>query len=182
MMGGAQTAVIRWIKGDGLDDHITRAAIGQATRLFGDRVGYCLSTNGIDPDRARRVVEWAVRPVELHVQSPDDNAELAAALLGAGCSPERFGYWWKWFPARVRPSAPEMVLDGDIVIVRPPPWFERWLAGGGEVRVTADPRCRTYGQYKDLIDARHRCPVTCSSSGFGAGIASSCCCEALTTS
>ena len=47
-----------------------------------------------------------------------------------------------------------MVLDGDIVIVRQPPWFERWLAGEGEVRITADARCRAYGQYKDLIDAR----------------------------
>src|SRR3954463_9120698 len=50
-----------------------------------------------------------------------------------------------WAPTAAR----ERVPDGDFVIVRPPPWFERWLAGGDEVRVTADARCRAYGQYKD---------------------------------
>ena len=44
--------VIRWIKGDGLDDEITRSAIGQATRLFGASVDYCLCTAGISPARA----------------------------------------------------------------------------------------------------------------------------------
>lgn len=79
--------VIRWIKGDGLDDPVTRAAIGQATRLFGDRVQYCLTANGISPERARRVLDWAARPVELRMQSPDDNPHLAAALQHAGCAP-----------------------------------------------------------------------------------------------
>jgi hypothetical protein len=153
-MLNSQKPVIRWIKGDGLDDPITRAAIGQATRLFGDRVQYCLAANGIPPDRARRVLEWAAQPVELWMQSPKDNPELASALQNAGCAPNRFGYWWKWFPARICPDAPEMVLDGDMILVRKPSWFARWTAGAGEIRVTADPRCGTYGQYKDRVDDR----------------------------
>ena len=56
--------VIRWIKGDGLDDMITRAAIGQATRLFGSEVDYCICTQGIDADRVRSILEWASQPVE----------------------------------------------------------------------------------------------------------------------
>jgi len=36
--------------------HSTRAAIGQATRLFGSTVDYCLCTHGIDATRARRTI------------------------------------------------------------------------------------------------------------------------------
>ena len=56
--------VIRWIKGDGLDDVVTRAAIGQATRLFGSTVDYCLCTCDIEAPRARSILEWASQPVE----------------------------------------------------------------------------------------------------------------------
>ena len=61
--------VIRWIKGDGLDDPITLAAIAQATRLFGSTVDYCLCTDGIDAARAREIglVHEAVEPEELDV-------------------------------------------------------------------------------------------------------------------
>src|SRR5690606_17579980 len=45
--------LIRWVKGDGLDDEVTRSAIAQATRLFGDAVDYCLTVNNIDMARAR---------------------------------------------------------------------------------------------------------------------------------
>jgi hypothetical protein len=51
--------VIRWIKGDGLDDEITRSVIAQATRLFGASVDYCLCSAGISPARARAVLAWA---------------------------------------------------------------------------------------------------------------------------
>ena len=51
--------VIRWIKGDGLDDSVTRTAIAQATRLFGDSVDYCLCTAGLTASRVRRILAWA---------------------------------------------------------------------------------------------------------------------------
>ena len=51
---------IRWIKGNGLDDQVTKAAIGQATRLFGSSVDYCLCTNDIDAARVRNILEWAI--------------------------------------------------------------------------------------------------------------------------
>lgn len=105
--------VIRWIKGDGRDDDVTRSAIGQATRLFGDAVDYCLCTAEISPSRARAVLAWAQQPVEWWPIESQDNASLSAALMGAGCYPDRFGYWWKWFPERVRTAAPEWILDGD---------------------------------------------------------------------
>jgi hypothetical protein len=142
--------LIRWVKGDGRDDEITRSAIAQATRLFGDAVDYCLAINGIDAARAAKIVEWAARPVHIWLQQPDDNPPLAQLLDLAGCPPERFGYWWKWFPARMRPQAPEWILDGDQVIVRKPAWFDAWLSGTDVVRVAeddvSDPR-RIYGQY-----------------------------------
>jgi hypothetical protein len=106
--------VIRWIKGDGLDDMVTRAAIGQATKLFGPEVDYCLCTQGIDAERARNILEWATQPVEWWPVSEEDNTQLAMLLDQAGCEPENFGYWWKWFPERVRPEAPEWILDGDM--------------------------------------------------------------------
>lgn len=48
--------VIRWIKGDGLDDPVTRTAIAQATRLFGAELDYCLSTHGLAASRVRKIL------------------------------------------------------------------------------------------------------------------------------
>ena len=151
--------VIRWIKGDGHDDDVTRAAIGQATRLFGDRVDYCLCSVGIDAPRARRILEWAEQPVEWWPVGEADNPALASALRQAGCPPERFGYWWKWFPERVRPQAPEWIFDGDMVVVGPPEWFDAWVAGTDDVRVTQDdrwPADALYGRYRDMVDPATR--------------------------
>lgn len=149
--------VLRWIKGDGLDDPVTRAAIGQATRLFGDRVDYCLCTYGLEAERARDVLAWAVRPVEWIRVSEEDNGRLAAALHAAGCATERFGYWWKWFPERIRPDAPEWILDGDMVITGVPAWFDTWAAGRDVPRVSQDDRSisegtNIYGAYEGLVD------------------------------
>jgi len=151
--------VIRWIKGDGLDDPVTRAALGQATRLFGNSVDYCLCTNGIGAARARSILEWASQPVEWWPLSPDDNPALAGALMAAGCPPEHFGYWWKWFPERVRPDAPEWILDGDMVITAAPSWFEQWASGNDTCRVTQDDRWPMeylYGRYVELVGEESR--------------------------
>lgn len=149
--------VLRWIKGDGHDDDVTRAAIGQATRLFGDSVDYCLCTNGIDAARARRILEWAEQPVEWWPVTEADNPGLAAALRAAGCPPERFGYWWKWFPERVRMQAPEWILDGDMVVVGRPQWWGAWVGGTDLCRVTQDdrsPPASLYGRYGDMVDTK----------------------------
>ena len=151
--------VIRWIKGDGLDDAITRAAIGQASRLFGDKVDYCVCTNGIKAERIRSILEWAVAPVEWRPLLSQDNPSLAQSLTAAGCPPEHYGYWWKWFPERVRPSAPEWILDGDMVIVGVPTWFEQWASGDDKCRVTQDDRWPMeglYGNYVDFVDEHLR--------------------------
>lgn len=147
--------MIRWIKGDGLDDPVTRAAIGQATRLFGDRVDYCVCTQGIDAARARSILSWANQPVEWWPVSENDNPRLAAFLRAAGCPPERFGYWWKWFPERVRPDGPEWILDGDMVVTAAPPWFDDWAAGVDGVRVAQDDKegMHIYGHYAPMVDA-----------------------------
>lgn len=147
--------VIRWIKGDGLDDLVTRAAIGRATRLFGNRVDYCLCTNGIGGARARMLLSQAEQPVEWWPLGPDDNPWLARRLRAAGCDPDRFGYWWKWFPERVRPDAPEWILDGDQALVDAPAWFEAWCAGHDPLRLSQDGRWLphgAYGAYLDLVD------------------------------
>lgn len=146
--------VIRWIKGDGLDDMITRSAIGQATRLFGNEVDYCLCTQGIDASRVRNVLEMADQPVEWWQVSEEDNPELACFLIDAGCPPENFGYWWKWFPERVRPDAPEWILDGDMVITGKPDWYKQWKEGGDVVRLSQDDaeNPSIYGEYSGLVD------------------------------
>ncbi len=147
--------VIRWIKGDGLDDGVTRAAIGQATRLFGSSVDYCLCTQGITAERAREVLSWAAQPVEWWPISGSDNPELERLLLAAGCPPERFGYWWKWFPERVRADAPEWILDGDMVIVGKPSWFDDWASGSDRVRVSQDDRpAERHGRYSSFVDKK----------------------------
>ncbi|WP_395687790.1 hypothetical protein [Aestuariivirga sp.] len=146
--------VIRWIKGNGLDDDVTRAAIAHATRLFGDRVDYCLCTNDIHPARLRHIVSLANQPVEWWPVSASDNPALSAVLQAAGCPPEHFGYWWKWFPERVRPDGPEWILDGDMVIIRQPPWFESWVSGDDVLRVAQVERegPHIYGRYADFVD------------------------------
>ena len=151
--------VIRWIKGDGLDDEITRSAIAQATRLFGGSVDYCLCTAGISPARARAVLAWAEQPVEWWPLTPQDNSPLAAALMAAGCYSDRFGYWWKWFPERVRIGAPEWILDGDMVITGAPSWFKVWCEGNDYIRVTQDDAWDInglYGEYLELVDQDKR--------------------------
>ena len=146
--------IIRWIKGDGLDDNVTRAAIGQATRLFGNAVDYCLCTQGIDAVRVRNILQWAVQPVEWWPVSEKDNQRLANLLLEAGCPVENFGYWWKWFPERVRPDAPEWILDGDMVITGKPDWFHQWMEGKDVVRLSQDDAETPliYGEYALLVD------------------------------
>ena len=147
--------VIRWIKGNGLDDPITKAAIGQATRLFGSSVDYCLCTNEIDASRVRDILEWATQPVEWWPVSERDNPELAQVLIAADCVPAHFGYWWKWFPERVRPDAPEWILDGDMVITAKPTWFEQWHTGQDVIRITQDdlwPPAGMYGKFTEHVN------------------------------
>jgi len=141
--------LIRWVKGDGLDDEVTRSAIAQATRLFGDEVDYCITTNSIRPERVRDILSWASQPVEWIPVSAKDNKALAKILRQAGCGVKNFGYWWKWFPTRVRPSAPEWILDGDMVITARPKWFHLWKIGKDRLRVSQDPTtCNNdYGEY-----------------------------------
>lgn len=145
--------VIRWCKGDGLDDAITRSAIAQATRIFGNEVDYCLCTNNIEPSRIRSLLSWASQPVEWWPALPGDNPGLARALAEAACTPEKYGYWWKWFPFRTRPEAPEWILDGDMVITGRPPWFEAWKQGVDAVRLTQESWSPNgYGRYIDSVD------------------------------
>ncbi|MGE0717135.1 MAG: hypothetical protein AB7P02_16955 [Alphaproteobacteria bacterium] len=147
--------VIRWIKGDGLDDAVTRSAIALATRLFGDAVDYCLCTNGIAASRARGLLAHAEQPVELWPVDAADNPWLARRILAAGCYADRFGYWWKWFPERVRPDAPEWILDGDMVLTGIPDWFADWAAGRDPLRLSQDDGARrneAYGRYADRVD------------------------------
>ncbi|HAS82517.1 MAG TPA: hypothetical protein DCS43_07560 [Verrucomicrobia bacterium] len=151
--------VIRWIKGDGLDDDVTRTAIAEATRRFGQRVDYCLCTNGINADRVRDILAWAVEPVEWQPVTPADNLTLATRLEAAGCPPEHYGYWWKWFPERVRGQGPEWILDGDMVITGAPTWFDQWRTGQDECRVTQDdrwPKDGLYGHYAAYVDNSSR--------------------------
>jgi len=144
--------VIRWIKGDGLDDEVTRAAISHATRLFGDEVDYCLVTQGINPDRARNILSWAEQSVEWWPITEDDNPELANILKQAGCPKEDFGWWWKWFPERVRINAPEWILDGDMLISDRPEWFDPWKKGKDPIRVTENNKEHFYGEYSEFVD------------------------------
>ena len=143
--------IIRWIKGDGLDDDVTRAAICQATRLFGGEVDYCLITQGIGPERVREILSWAEESVEWWPITADENPELAKILNEAGCPKEDFGYWWKWFPERVRKNAPEWILDGDMLLVSKPEWFDQWKVGKDLIRVSENPNEELYGEYSEFV-------------------------------
>lgn len=151
--------VIRWIKGDGLDDAVTRAAIAQATRLFGNEVDYCLVSEGIEASRARDILAWSSQPVEWWPVTAADNPALARFLVRAGCPPAHFGYWWKWFPDRVRPAGPEWILDGDMVVTGRPDWFDDWRQGKDVPRLSQDNRSRLdeiHGHYGHLVDSTTR--------------------------
>lgn len=159
--------VIRWTKGDGEDDYVTRSAIGHATRLFGSSVDYCLlTTPDLPADRVRRILEVATQPVEWWTIGVDDNKKLASILRSAKTftyaskqSLKHIGYWWKWFPERVRPDAPELVLDGDQVIFAKPSWFDKFLAGTDVLRVSEDDKETLevlYGRLVRLIDTSQK--------------------------
>jgi hypothetical protein len=151
--------VIRWIKGDGRDDEVTRSAIAQATRIFGDRVDYCMCSAGISAARARAILAWSDQPVEWWPLGPEDNPQLSNVLMAAGCPSDAFGYWWKWFPERLRPAAPEWIVDGDMVITGKPAWFDEWCAGTDCLRVAQDDHWdanELYGEYRDFIDLKKR--------------------------
>lgn len=151
--------VIRWIKGEGMDDEVTRSAIGQATRIFGNEVDYCICTNHLEADRVRYILELAVCPVEWIKLTAEHNHILAHHIIKADCTPDNFGYWWKWFPSIVRPDAPEWILDGDMVLVGKPSWYEAWKDGKDVIRVSQDNRGIIqpnghYGRYHMHIDER----------------------------
>jgi hypothetical protein len=151
--------VIRWIKGDGRDDEVTRSAIAQATRIFGDRVDYCMCSAGISAARVRAILAWSDQPVEWWPLSPEDNPQLAKVLMAAGCPSDAFGYWWKWFPERVRPAAPEWILDGDMVITGKPRWFDEWCSGTDRLRVSQYDSWDidgSYGEYHDFVDFKKK--------------------------
>jgi hypothetical protein len=133
--------VIRWIKGDGRDDNVTSTAIAVATRLFGSQVDYVLTTTpeiNINATRVRKILEFAVEPVEWWPVTSKDNPELARVLNEANCTEQLFGYWWKWFPERVRHAAPELVLDGDMVLTGKPDWWDLFVSGRDVLRVSQD--------------------------------------------
>ena len=92
----------------------------------------------MDAMRVRKILEFAVEPVEWWPISRKDNLQLAQVLEEATCSESFFGYWWKWFPERVRLSAPELVLDGDMILTRKPDWFDAFAAGQHVLRVSQD--------------------------------------------
>ena len=123
--------------------------------MFGDRVDYCLCTHAIGARRARAILAASSQPVEWWPLSESDNAPLAVCLRAAGCPPARFGYWWKWFPERVRPDAPEWILDGDMVITDFPKWFEDWASGRDPARLTHDDlrweKPALYGDYQRFV-------------------------------
>jgi len=148
--------VIRWIKGDGLDDEVTSIALAQATRIYGQDVDFCLLTQGISPDRARQVLSYADSPVEWRTVSKKDNPVLSHYLQEAECDEKDFGYWWKWFPERIRPNAPEWILDGDMVLTDRPVWFEAWRTGSDVTRMSSTSEVpgvdHIYGEYAHLVD------------------------------
>lgn len=151
--------VIRWIKGAGKDDAVIRAALGQATRLFGPAVDYCVVVaEGLSTARVRTIMEWAVQPVEYWRMDPEiDNPRLARALTLAKTQLQNYGYWNKWFPERVRPNAPEWILDADMLITKKPSWFDSWVSGNDtKVRITQEdhsPGLHMYTEhYVDLVD------------------------------
>ena len=137
--------VMRWFKREAQDDHLVRASIAQATKLFGTSVDYCLcTTEAIDPMRARAILAWSEQPVEWWQVSIEDNQVLAEHLKQRGYMPEDFGDWWKYFPERVRPTAPEWIIDSNVVIFSKPVWFEAWLKGEEIIRVTDSMRTMVF--------------------------------------
>jgi tetratricopeptide (TPR) repeat protein len=148
--------LIRWIKGEGLDDKITKASIAIATKLFGDEVDYCLCTNNLNSRRVREILSLSSQPVCWIPLGSRENIELSSILTKAGCSENNFGYWWKWFPERVRPYAPEWIVEGDMLITKKPKWFNKWKNGNDVVRISASDESawpkEYYGEYANLLD------------------------------
>jgi tetratricopeptide (TPR) repeat protein len=148
--------LIRWVKGEGLDDKITKASIAIATKLFGDEVDYCLCTNNLNSRRVREILSLSSQPVCWIPLGSRENIELSSILTKAGCSENNFGYWWKWFPERVRPYAPEWIVEGDMLITKKPKWFNKWKSGSDVVRISASDESawpkEYYGEYANLLD------------------------------
>jgi len=148
--------LIRWVKGEGLDDKITKTSIAIATKLFGEEVDYCLCTNNLNSRRVREILSLSSQPVCWIPLGSRENIELSSILTKAGCSENNFGYWWKWFPERVRPYAPEWIVEGDMLITKKPKWFNKWKNGDDVVRISASDESawpkEYYGEYANLLN------------------------------
>ena len=132
-----QRPVLRWYKNEQTPDAVTSLSIGLATRLFGSSLDYCLcTTHQIDASRARHILAQATQAVEWRQIDEKDNPELAAALHQQGLSGKDFGPWWRWFPERVRPNAPEIVVSDDLLIRKMPLWLPQWRQGLAEILAT----------------------------------------------
>ena len=97
-----------------MDDFFAQVAIGLTTRVFGASVDYCICTaDSLDAVQVRRILAWAKQPVEWW--------PVASGML---------------LPKRVRPAAPEWVINGGALIGALPSWFDEWLAMPGHLRLT----------------------------------------------
>lgn len=130
--------LFRWICGNCIKQglEILEESVFRALKLYGeDRFDWMICHNGMTPE-AMDYLESIVqrRPIELVEQNwidcpiPDVcwspiRADGSIEVDGKKCG----GTMWKVCPARMRMDAHEIIMDNDIVMLRPLPQIEKFL-------------------------------------------------------
>lgn len=129
--------LIRWTLGNVSDDgmDMLKESISLCKRYY-PNADLVVCHNSIPKSRL------AGLDVELHEQTHTPDMEY----------PPR-AEMWKMYPARMRPESHELVLDNDLLILRPPQEIKEFFESNKTLMLRG--RARAYGRYDHLVPQPH---------------------------
>jgi len=144
--------IVRWTFGGCLQEQayeILHTSIRNFTQIYKNRFSYYLMYNNCDEHRIKKIAnKFKITPLK---QSWDDcPIPHNYATVTAGKSGKFFGgSMWKWCPARLNCHLHEILIDNDVVLMKPLRQIDEFLESNSTM-ITADP-VKFFGRYKHLF-------------------------------